>query len=386
MDFLAIPFGYLLSFCYKLIPNYAGALLIFTLVTKLILFPVGIKQQKNMVKQASLRPKEQALRNRYSGQGNSQKLQEELMKLYQSENYSPYGGCLPMILTLVIVLAVYQAVLNPLRFISHVPKDNFNNIGYHICELYNEGKLTTEGLDENVRKSVESNAEKIKEDTAEKKTGVAFRSGIDVVKIIRLNGIDLFKGEGMLNDDFTERDLTDFTLFGGAIDLSEYASITKPGLLWIFPGINLIISLASIWINKKLMYQPPKSENAPNADLSMKFLQFTMPAITTFVAFQVPAVLVLYWIYQSVLALVQQFILKLMYPFPEFSEEDYKAASRELYKPGKAERIDRKKAAGKVAAHRIDLLPEEEDNGDDKEDRSGKGDDGGVIPPAKLKD
>ncbi|MBP5255475.1 MAG: YidC/Oxa1 family membrane protein insertase, partial [Clostridia bacterium] len=98
MDFLAIPFGYLLSFCYKLIPNYAGALLIFTLVTKLILFPVGIKQQKNMVKQASLRPKEQALRNRYSGQGNSQKLQEELMKLYQSENYSPYGGCLPMIL------------------------------------------------------------------------------------------------------------------------------------------------------------------------------------------------------------------------------------------------------------------------------------------------
>ena len=134
------------------------------------------------------------------------------------------------------------------------------------------------------------------------------------------------------------------------------------------------------------MYQPPKSENAPNADLSMKFLQFTMPAITTFVAFQVPAVLVLYWIYQSVLALVQQFILKLMYPFPEFSEEDYKAASRELYKPGKAERIDRKKAEGKVAAHRLDLLPEEEDNGDDKEDRSGKGDDGGVIPPAKLKD
>ena len=385
MDFLAIPFGYLLRWCYMLVPNYAVALLIFTLATKLILFPVGIKQQKNMVKQASLRPKEKALRDRYSGQGNSQKLQEELMKLYQSENYSPYGGCLPMILTLVIVLAVYQAVLNPLRFISHVPKDNISNINYRICELYSEGNLKTEGLSESVIKTLDTYRDKIKEDTADSKTTVNFRSGKDTVKIIRLIGVDLFKGEGMLDETFTENDLTDFTLFGGAIDLSEYASISKPSLLWILVGINLAVSLASIWINKKLMYQPPKSDNAPNAELSTKIMQFTMPAITTFIAFQVPAILVLYWIYQSVLALVQQFILKLMYPFPEFSEEDYKAASRELYKPGKAERLDRKKTSGKVAAHRIDLLPEEQSD-DENEDRSGKGDDGGVIPPAKLKD
>ena len=388
MSFIAIPFGYLLSFCHKIIPSYALALLLFTFITKLILFPIGIKQQKNMVKQASLRPKEQAIRNRYSGANNSQKLNEELMKLYQSENYSPYGGCLPMILTLIIVLAVYQVVLNPLRYINHVPSANIGNINYHICELYNSGDLNTEGLDESVTKNIEKYAEKIKEDT-DKKTSVSL-TGIDTIKIIRLNGIENFLGDGML-DDMKESDLTDFTVFG-KLDLSGKASLKNPSLLWLLPAINLIVSIGSIFLNKKLTYQPPKANNSsPNAELSTKILQYSMPLLTTFIAFQVSAILVLYWIYQSLLSLLQQFVLKLMYPFPEFTEEDYKAASRELYKGSKPERIDRKKTAGKVAAHRIDLLPEEEKQEDGDGDGSNDGDGsgkngGGVIPPAPLKD
>ena len=66
MKYLYSAFGYLMRFCYMIIPNYAIAILLFALIIKIIFFPLGIKQQKNMQKQASLRPKEMAIRKRYA--------------------------------------------------------------------------------------------------------------------------------------------------------------------------------------------------------------------------------------------------------------------------------------------------------------------------------
>ena len=67
MDIINVPFGYVISWSYHLTNSYVLALLFFAIVMKLVLFPLGIKQQKNMVKQASLRPKEQAIRKKYAG-------------------------------------------------------------------------------------------------------------------------------------------------------------------------------------------------------------------------------------------------------------------------------------------------------------------------------
>lgn len=78
-----------------IIPNYAIAILLFALIIKIIFFPLGIKQQKNMQKQASLRPKEMAIRKRYAGRTDKvtqQKMQQDIMELYQKENYSMFGG------------------------------------------------------------------------------------------------------------------------------------------------------------------------------------------------------------------------------------------------------------------------------------------------------
>ena len=109
MDILNKPIGWIIEQCYKLIPNYAVALLILAVVMKVLLFPFGIKQQKNMVRQAKLRPKEMAIRKRYAGREDKvtqQKMQQEVMKLYQEENYNPASGCLPMILQLVIIFSL----------------------------------------------------------------------------------------------------------------------------------------------------------------------------------------------------------------------------------------------------------------------------------------
>ena len=103
-DIINIPFGYVLKFCNKIVGNqYIFALLIFAIIIEIVLLPFGIKQQKNSIKQAKLRPKEMAIRKKYAGrddQPTKQKMTQEIQELYQKEGYNPMGGCLPMHLPL----------------------------------------------------------------------------------------------------------------------------------------------------------------------------------------------------------------------------------------------------------------------------------------------
>ncbi len=95
-DIINIPLGWIIKISYSLTHNYAVALFLFALILQIILFPLGIKQQKNSVKQASLRPKEMAIRKKYAGRTDKptqQKLNQEIMELYQRENLNPVGGC-----------------------------------------------------------------------------------------------------------------------------------------------------------------------------------------------------------------------------------------------------------------------------------------------------
>ena len=123
-DWLNQGLGYIIKFCYSLTNNYALALLLFAFLIKLLLFPLGIKQQKNMVKQAKLRPREMAIRKKYAGrndQATQQKMQQEVMNLYQEENFNPMGGCLPMLIQMPIIMGLFALLRNPMRYI---PDDN----------------------------------------------------------------------------------------------------------------------------------------------------------------------------------------------------------------------------------------------------------------------
>ena len=100
--------------------SYMVALLIFSLVVEIIFLPFDIKQQKNQIKQAKLRPKEMAIRNKYKGrddQATRQKMQMEIQEFYQKENYNPMSGCLPLLIQLPIIMALYGIVINPLKYV-----------------------------------------------------------------------------------------------------------------------------------------------------------------------------------------------------------------------------------------------------------------------------
>jgi YidC/Oxa1 family membrane protein insertase len=406
MGFLNKPIGWILNLCYKVVPNYAVALLIFAFVMKLVLFPLGIKQQKNTVKQASLRPKEMAIRNHYAGRtdkATQQKMNEEIMNLYQKENFNPAGGCLPMLLQLVIVFALYGVINAPLQYVTNLDKTTISNIGIETVIAYYDNDETTldvSKLTESEKKALDAYKDKIKynEDgtiKVKEEDGVKTIEGVsnpfiqvDLIRLLRnqedisiFTGTSKLTGAELLPEGFEKEDLPNFMLFGNSFDLSQTPSF---GLNWtiLLPILTFVFTYGSMKLTRKFTYQPV-AQPSGDAGLSMKIMDFMMPLMSTFFTFSVPAVIAVYWIYQNVFSTLQQMALKLMYPYPTFTEEDYKEAEREMYKGVKLKKAGKKSA--KRAAHRIDL--DEEDDVETNQlplKKESKG--SGFIPPAALKD
>ena len=100
--------------------SYVLGICLFAIVIELLMLPFSVKQQKNSIKQAKLRPKEMAIKNKYKGRNDQptmQKMQAEIQELYQRENFSPYSGCLPLLLQMPIVMALYYIVIDPLHYV-----------------------------------------------------------------------------------------------------------------------------------------------------------------------------------------------------------------------------------------------------------------------------
>ena len=130
-DWLLELFGTVLRFFYDLTHSYLIAIILFAIVTKILLFPLSIKQHKNTVKQAKLRPKETAIRKKYKGTTDPQmqrKMQEEITELYQKEGFNPMGGCLPLLIQFPLIIAIYNVIRNPLRYICGVSKEGVSAI------------------------------------------------------------------------------------------------------------------------------------------------------------------------------------------------------------------------------------------------------------------
>lgn len=108
LNLIGVPFQYVLGFLNSITGSYAVAILIFTVVINIVLSPLNIKQQKSMAQQARLKPKLDALKEKYGD--DRVKMSNAQQELYQSENISPTGGCLPLVARMVILMGIYGAV------------------------------------------------------------------------------------------------------------------------------------------------------------------------------------------------------------------------------------------------------------------------------------
>jgi YidC/Oxa1 family membrane protein insertase len=128
--------GSVLAALYKVIPNYGVAIILLTLLMRVVLLPLGIKQIRSMQAMQTIQPKVKALQQKYKGRPDAkQKITEETMALYKEHGVNPLGGCLPIVLQFPLLIALF-AVLRVPGGIAHVPHDQAALRAPH--SLYND--------------------------------------------------------------------------------------------------------------------------------------------------------------------------------------------------------------------------------------------------------
>ncbi len=313
--------GFVIRFCNQIVGNnYVFALLLFALIIEILLLPFGIKQQKNSIKQAKLRPKEMAIRKKYAGRDDNvtkQKMNQEVQELYQKEGYNPMGGCLPLLIQLPILFALLNIVYNPLRYIVRLEDATIEQI-----------------------KNIVS--------SATGKTDYSITNNISLLSDMQnMNYADFAHVEGFTEEMF--KNLPNLKLFGGAMDLGARPVDDIWSWLLLVPILTFLSYFFSMKMSRKFSYQPATTDQAMGC--SNKMMDITMPLFSVFISFTWPAAMGVYWIFKSLIGVLKQYLLKLAMPIPTFTDEDYKAAEAEMNaKP------ERKSKSGRVvrSLHHID--------------------------------
>ena len=329
MDIINKPLGWVLELCSKIVGgNYLFAILIFAVFVELVLLPFGISQQKKSIKQARLRPKEQAIRKKYSGRDDKptqMKMNEEIQELYQKEGYNPLGGCLPLLIQFPLLIALYNVVINPLKYICGLSEDAIVQVQSIVGTTSQRGTM-----------------------------GLLTR--------MKELGYDAFKNvEGFMTaEEFAE--MPNLNVFG-AFDLSitpqqcmnlDSIKTLSGWLVLLVPVITFVAYFLSMKLTRKFMYQPMNDANQAQMGCSNKVMDLVMPLFSVFLAFTYPAALGLYWVFKCLLGILKQFILSKAMPLPKFTEEDYLAAEKEVNsRPDKSLKVAK---SGRVvrSLHHID--------------------------------
>ena len=324
-------FGMILSFFSDITGGYyLFGLFLFALLIKLILLPFGIKQQKTSIKQAKMRPKEMAIRKKYKGRTDKvtqQKMQEEITDLYTREGYNPMAGCLPLLIQMPVIIILYNVIINPLKHICGWTAEQITTIANHLGFLEN-----------NVKAFASRDISLIEYLTPDRYTSIN----------------EALTAAGLETVDFAE--IPTFTM--GAFDLSAQPAFWN--LLLLVPVFTFVFQFAASKIQRKFTFQPGISqEQAQQTKSTMAVMDIMIPAMTTFIAFRVPAAIGIYWMFNNILGVLQTIILHKTMPLPTCTEEDIKAAEREL--AGKAPKHTQASAnRGPVRSlHSIDFTDEE---------------------------
>ena len=294
--------------------NYLLGLCIFAILIEICMLPLSIKQQKNSIKQAQLRPKEMAIRNHYKGrndQATQQKVNSEIQQLYEKENFNPMGGCLPMLIQLPIVLLLYNIVVDPVRYVLGGTASFSNALKAYFTTSQAAGGL---GM------------------TLQSSNGtIEVISQIGKLDFSSLENFEFFTNSSEVFDNLIriKDSIPDFNV--GPVNFGFTPSFDANLWLLIVPVITFVVYFFSTKISKKFTYQPTQNEQAPGAGCSTKTMELMMPLMSTFFSFAVPGAIGIYWVFRSVLSTVKQIIMSKVMPIPHFTEEDYKNAEKELY-------------------------------------------------------
>ena len=313
------PLGLILLGIFKLIGNYGLAVILFALLVKLLCMPLTIKSKKSMLKMSAMNAELQQLQKRYAN--NRMKLNEEMTKLYEKHGVSPTSGCLPQMIPLFIMMGLYYAVQQPLKFMlgfsDEVIGQLANLVGVNMDVAGYYGQITV--------------AEKL---------GQMFQEAGGVWPDA-VTAITTGQGE-LLNIDFS---------FLG-LNLAQTPSITDPQIIWIIP----ILSGATAFLSSYIMQKMQGMNSA--AASQMRMLNILMPLMSLYFAFIMPAAIGVYWVFSNVFTCVQEIVLtKILRGKQERKEaeetariEAEKEAKRAAHKAAQLEQAQRAKELNEAKA------------------------------------
>ncbi len=280
-DALAVPFGWVLHLFYIIFDNYLVSLFILTLLVKLLLLPSSISQQKNSAKQARLQPKINRIRQKYSNGGQptremQMKIQEETQALYQKEGFSPMsGGCLPLLIQFPIMIGLYGVVYTPLSKVLNIGTD-----------LINKAATALNVVDPNAAKG-----------------GM---NRIEIQLLSTLTAENMPEALAPYTEDILK--LKDQFMLFGKLDLTQIPDWKSPSILWLIPGLVLVLGL----VTSLIMFQKQKQQNPEMAkNPSMGCMTFMSPLMSVWFTFMFPAGVGVYWIMSSFFTLVQTVLLNI---------------------------------------------------------------------------
>ena len=291
--YICMPFAWLTRIFYTLTGSYGMALILFTLVVKLVLLPFQLKSKKSMLRMNRMSGKVKEIQTRYAN--NKERQQQEIADLYAREGVNPMSGCLWSFLPLPIMIALYNIIRYPLHYLMMISKETIAEITTVATGM---GFVSAAG------------------------TNKAAYEEINLAKFIHDNWAS-FEGrfEGLIDLDyqFLGLDLT-------AVAQTKFGEILSGG--WPVIGLMLLPIIATA-IQFGMTLVTMKSSNS-EMNGSSKSMMYMMPLMTLWMGFILPAALCVYWIAQSAFALLQELTLnKYFNKILDREETDKERAKRE---------------------------------------------------------
>ncbi len=325
-------FGYILNFIYNIVNNFGVSIIIFSVLLKIVLLPISIKQQKTMKKTAKVQEKVKELQEKYKN--DQQKLNQEMMELYKRENISPFSGCLSALIPIIMLIAMFGLVRNPLTYMLKKDNNIVNSVanymkyeGIQVNQGYpqisvlkyvsqNRGKtidlsVLKEKKDAN-QEETENREEEIKQEEIEnKENNVSNQEKQEENNEQNLINLDEF----YINMEFIGLDLSN-------IPKDNWDNWT----VFIIPALYVLTSMISMKLttmmtkkNKKNdIIEVKKEENKSDEDkLSPeemseqmnKSMTWFMPIMSVSISLIAPLGLALYWLINNILMIAERLIL-----------------------------------------------------------------------------
>lgn len=270
-DIINVPLSLLIGTIYRFVGSYGLSIVLFSIVTEILLFPLSIKQQKSTVAMQKIMPKQQEIERKYR-KTNPQKYQEEISKLYEKEKINPMGGCLPMLIQLPILISLYSVINRPLTYILGYGQDLILKIASVV--------------------NIEVTASTLRQ------------KEIVVAEAMTAN---LASVEAAVGQPLTP---INFNFLG--LNLAQTPSFSHFSVLWIVPILSAVVAyLSQVWMTKN----NPAMGGTAQTNSMMKSMNIMMPVMSIWLGFTLPAAVGVYWILRSLLMPAKQiFLNKLIRP------------------------------------------------------------------------